>query len=127
MHLLRYCKRCNTKAYDEEGLQLFKKNRTCKHGRVNLCKKCNNKTSSKGLASSRYNITIEEYEKAMKTSDCCEICGSTNRLSYDHDHRTMEFRGVLCFGCNTGLGKLGDNEAGILKALAYLKRNRRDK
>lgn len=33
----------------------------------------------------------------------CAICPAvpkTRRLHIDHDHRTMEIRGVLCFRCN---------------------------
>ena len=66
-----------------------------------------------------YGITLEEYEIAMNTSTSCEICGSEDKLCYDHDHNTMEFRGILCMGCNSALGHLGDNREGLLKALSY--------
>ena len=39
---------------------------------------------------------------------------------YDHDHDTGEFRGFLCQSHNTGLGKLGDNLAGLMCAVQYL-------
>jgi hypothetical protein len=29
-------------------------------------------------------------------------------------------RGVLCFNCNRGLGKLGDDVASLERAIAYL-------
>ena len=45
-----------------------------------------------------------------------------SKLCYDHDHVTGEFRGWICYGCNTGLGKLGDTIEGLEKAIAYLKR-----
>lgn len=70
-----------------------------------------------------YGITLEEYEERMASSDCCEICGSTERLVYDHCHTSGDFRGILCITCNTGLGKLGDNVSGIASALKYLARH----
>ena len=69
----------------------------------------------------RYNITLEEYNKQMNTSNTCKLCGSNKGLCYDHDHTTMKFRGVLCMKCNSALGKLGDNEEGLIKALKYLR------
>lgn len=33
----------------------------------------------------------------------------------------MKFRGVLCMECNSALGKLGDNEEGLIKALKYIR------
>ena len=76
------------------------------------------------IAEKYYGITLEEYEERMATSDCCEICGSTDvTLGYDHCHETGDFRGVLCSTCNTGLGKLGDNLTGITSALKYLARH----
>jgi len=70
-----------------------------------------------------YGITKEEYEVRMATSDCCEICGGTERLGYDHCHTSGDFRGILCMPCNTGLGKLGDNLSGVTNALKYLARH----
>lgn len=53
----------------------------------------------------------------------CELCDRKPRgrgLSLDHDHKTGEFRGWLCHVCNTGLGKLGDDIAGLERAIVYL-------
>jgi hypothetical protein len=56
----------------------------------------------------------------------CPICTNTltkngyRRAVIDHDHKTGLLRGVLCNNCNTGLGKLGDSEAGLLRAISYL-------
>ena len=40
----------------------------------------------------------------------------------DHCHDTNIIRGFLCSECNTGIGKLGDNEEGVERALNYLKK-----
>lgn len=63
----------------------------------------------------------------------CGICGETGihplspsggkrRLSVDHDHLKEHdnFRGLLCYRCNIGLGHLGDTVEGVRKALDYL-------
>jgi hypothetical protein len=60
----------------------------------------------------------------------CECCGqqpkgSTKQLRVlrvDHDHTTGNFRGWLCNTCNLAIGKLGDNVAGLTRALNYLTR-----
>lgn len=59
--------------------------------------------------------------------NACENCGreswlEVRDLALDHDHATGKFRGWLCHTCNTGLGLLGDNREGLLRALAYLDR-----
>jgi hypothetical protein len=38
----------------------------------------------------------------------------------DHNHHTGAFRGWLCVRCNSGIGLLGDDIAGMLTALRYL-------
>ena len=77
-------------------------------------------TSKKYRVEKEYGISIEEYYDAMTTSNVCEKCGTTEKLCYDHDHTTMEFRGVLCSSCNAGIGLLGDTIKGVREALEYL-------
>lgn len=111
-----------------------------KDGRFTQCKKCvckkrklNFDTNKKAYKAKiranmavrtkrEYGISIDEYKKRMKTSDICQLCGKKHKkLHYDHCHKTGKFRGILCPNCNHGLGKLGDDIAGLERAIAYLK------
>ena len=53
----------------------------------------------------------------------CQICGRTQRkrLAADHDHPAHKPRGVLCDGCNRGLGYFRDNPENLEKAANYLR------
>ena len=51
----------------------------------------------------------------------CYLCKERPASCIDHDHATGRVRGVLCNGCNTGLGKLGDTIAGLERAIEYLR------
>lgn len=58
----------------------------------------------------------------------CAICGkpqskSTKKLAIDHCHRTGVVRGLLCTGCNTGIGMLGDDPSRIREAATYVERH----
>jgi hypothetical protein len=60
------------------------------------------------------------------TDSRCDICSRVKKLVLDHDHHTGAFRGYICRDCNMGLGKLGDNLDGLLRAVEYLKGEPRD-
>jgi hypothetical protein len=55
----------------------------------------------------------------------CECCHKKPKrtMHLDHCHATGAFRGWLCVNCNTAIGKLGDNLAGVLRAVEYLRKN----
>ena len=54
----------------------------------------------------------------------CECCNQKkDKLTYDHDHRTLTHRGFLCKTCNIGLGNLGDNLKGVLQGAVYLEKD----
>jgi|TARA_R110000851_G_scaffold58435_2_gene135680 hypothetical protein len=54
----------------------------------------------------------------------CVCCGKpTDKMVLDHCHITLKFRGWLCINCNMGIGKLGDNIEGVMKAVMYLKKS----
>ena len=79
----------------------------------------------KVLRKMRRNRGLPEPTRAEpKLCECCGGPPGKNRfLSLDHCHKTGEFRGWLCQKCNIGIGKLGDNEEGVLRALDYLRRD----
>lgn len=74
----------------------------------------------------QYGISTDEFNKLLKfQGDRCAICSKPielirKRINIDHDHITNKVRGILCTGCNTGLGHLGDDIAGLKRALYYL-------
>ncbi len=55
----------------------------------------------------------------------CKICGfepQTNRgLHVDHCHATGKVRGLLCHGCNTGIGSMKEDPQILLNAIEYLR------
>lgn len=54
----------------------------------------------------------------------CDICRrppvSRKRLTIDHCHKRMIFRGLLCGDCNTAIGLLGDDPDRMRAAAAYV-------
>jgi hypothetical protein len=74
----------------------------------------------------QYGITMDEFKNLLELQGGgCAICGKPvaslrRRMNIDHCHETNKVRGILCSGCNTGLGHLGDNIEGLKKAMDYL-------
>ena len=73
------------------------------------------------VLSVRYNVDIEVVEDILEKSDGkCQICGQKKALHLDHCHSTGKVRGLLCLGCNTLLGRLGDTDEKIREKTAVL-------
>jgi len=74
----------------------------------------------------QYGISMEQFDALLEfQGGGCALCSKPieklrRRMNIDHDHKNGKVRGILCSGCNTGLGHLGDNVEGLKKALYYL-------
>ena len=84
----------------------------------------------------RYGISLEEYQKKLiNQNGRCAICSiefddsvMNTTPHVDHDHTCCSgnkscgkcIRGILCRGCNIGLGAFRDNSKTLEKAISYL-------
>ena len=107
------------------------KNRVALNAKSSKYHKRNPLVGRKCRYKTRYGITLEDYEKLLnRQKHRCVICGLTDvkakirynkRLEVDHDHKSKKVRGLLCDGCNNGLGRFEDNPKLLRKAIKYLK------
>ena len=113
----KVCKIClKEKDLNDFQKYLCRKNKKGKNLVNTKCKECNNKIKKD------FNKLKKLYNKPIhKYCYCCDKYDEN--LILDHDHKTKKFRGWLCKSCNVGIGYLGDNLEGIMKALQYLKQS----
>ena len=83
----------------------------------------------------KYGVTRAQFNEAWERQDGkCAICSielpdlmtyDNRRRGYaiDHNHETMEFRGILCSQCNALLGMAKDSARVLANAIGYLERN----
>lgn len=73
---------------------------------------------------SKYGLTLKDYERMLdQGGGGCWICGTeptARRLHVDHDHKTGKVRGLLCWSCNSSIGRFKDNPELLMRAAAYL-------
>ena len=71
----------------------------------------------------KYGMTLETFnDMCSKQENKCLICGVEDfRLFVDHCHKTKRIRGLLCRGCNTGLGHFKESPDNLANAIEYLK------
>lgn len=74
-----------------------------------------------------YGLSAEDIDLLLaQQGGGCALCKTTKPggrydvFCVDHCHETGRVRGMLCHSCNVALGALGDNEAGLAAALAYV-------
>lgn len=79
-----------------------------------------------------YSMTPTEFNALWDSQDGrCAVCkvpleprGRTKKsAAVDHNHATGKVRGILCRGCNTGIGNLRDDPEILTAAVEYLVRN----
>ena len=67
------------------------------------------RNTAKVLAT-RHGLNLLDVEEFLNNaSKLCQICGTTKDLVFDHCHRNLKPRGILCRQCNSLIGRLGDS------------------
>jgi len=138
------CATCG-RAFPE--VQFYVRRRETSHGDKRFwqssCKDCTrtrrritqNSTNAVGLTRSRqyylkrrYGITPEQWDaiweaQGRRCGSCKSPATDGKYWHVDHNHRTGKVRGILCHGCNTGLGNFRDDPARLQAAIHYLEAN----
>ena len=135
------CKRCHyvyAKSWDNQNKERRKEigrrsyaKRKDRHRETTLIWRSKN---SERVRQSRRNNLLEKYgltrasHAAMLTAQGgrCAICGGTNwarALAIDHCHATGMVRGLLCDGCNKGVGHFSDSPTLLRAAADYIERS----
>jgi protein-arginine kinase activator protein McsA len=143
---MKICSRCHT---EQPVDQFYPSSYIRKDGTRNLsswCKTCTKQESAayqkenpgkvrewgwRKHIRQKYGLTADLYQKMFaEQNGVCAICGESETHTYrskevgylaiDHDHVTGKVRQLLCFNCNTGLGRFNDDPELLKAAIKYL-------
>lgn len=135
---LKICTTCNIEQPLENYSRAISKGKEYKQS---SCKTCRNKKKAlkrleepekealrkrKQKLKYSYDMTIEDYDKMyLNQQGLCKICNNSfDKLNIDHCHINGNVRGLLCTGCNLGLGSFKDNEQSLNSAIFYLRNSK---
>ncbi|MEU5698398.1 endonuclease VII domain-containing protein [Streptomyces aurantiacus] len=97
------------------------RNSTASDGLSTRCKACRAIQGRQGHLKRQYGMTEAERDEMVASQmGLCVICLKAPAVHVDHCHQTGRVRGVLCFNCNSAIGKLGDDPDAVRRAAAYL-------
>lgn len=93
---------------------------------------CDDRAMKKELCVKHYDdsrrTTLDAQTVADMKANGCQVCGSFERLTLDHDHSCCPtgrscnncVRGILCHKCNTAAGLLDDDTNRMISLAAYI-------
>lgn len=73
-----------------------------------------------------YSLSLAAYDHVLEMQGgVCAICGDSPPsgrpdLFVDHDHNSKNVRGLLCVNCNAGIGRFGERNDLLIRAIDYL-------
>lgn len=138
----RVCVECNERKHITE-FHLTNNKRGKANGRRRKCKSCvtliakkyrnanrdrYRELSRKWHLKSQYGLSVVDYDQMLtEQEEKCKVCkikfdleDQNRRPHVDHCHNTGKVRGILCFTCNTAIGKMKDDPDLLRKAADYL-------
>jgi hypothetical protein len=132
---MRLCPACLI----EKSLSEYHKSSKNRNGACYYCKVCQRAKSIANNAANpgrkrannmlrSYGINQAQYDWLLASQGgVCKICygpqkGKKN-MAVDHDHKTLEVRGLLCTSCNTMLGQAQDRVWVLRNGIDYLEQS----
>ncbi|MGJ5988398.1 endonuclease VII domain-containing protein [Streptomyces acidiscabies] len=113
----KYCRACG----EIKPHAQWDRNRTASDGLSTRCKACRAIEGRQGHLKRSYGITEAQRDEMIAgQKGLCVICLKAPAVHVDHCHETGRVRGVLCFNCNSAIGKLGDDPDAVRRAASYL-------
>ena len=113
------CSRCN-KVLPISSFSLSNSSTSNKQFYHAYCKPCNS------IRMQNTYLIKKTAPPKPKNCDCCGVSFDNvvnKNIHMDHCDKELAFRGWLCMRCNVGIGFLGDNLEGVLKAVDYLRKS----
>jgi hypothetical protein len=97
------------------------RNATASDGLSTRCKACRAVQGRQDHLKRQYGMTEADRDEMVASQmGLCAICLKAPAVHVDHCHKTGRVRGVLCFNCNSAIGKLEDDPDVGRRAVAYL-------
>jgi len=133
----RFCSQwCNQTWHNHHRAHVARKQRAARAARCPACDQllgpgrqvfCSLACKRDGRQARKYGMTVRELHALMESQGrACAICRTqewgAKGPQVDHCHTNGHVRGLLCVGCNTGLGQFKDDTARFRAAIAYLER-----
>ena len=124
----KWCPRCG----EERAIEEFGRNRASADGATAYCRPCHNEVGRENKIKRngstrdyhlkrRYGLTSADVDRLIaEQGGLCAICLRRAPQHVDHDHESGAVRGVLCSGCNQGLGNFRDDTDALRRAIDYL-------
>ncbi|MFE0106810.1 endonuclease VII domain-containing protein [Streptomyces sp. NPDC059009] len=113
----KHCLSCD----DVKPWSEWHRNATASDGLSTRCKSCRAAEGRAHYLKRQYGMTEAERDEMIAAQNgLCAICLKAPAVHVDHCHSTGRVRGVLCFNCNSAIGKLGDDPDVIRRAIAYV-------
>lgn len=124
----RNCFRCK----EFKSLEEFSSHKGKLHNKNYTCKKCRSSakpaemlkyygSSRNGNLYFKYKITTGDYDRMYdEQNGLCILCNRSRALVVDHCHSTSKVRGLLCHGCNLGIGQFEYDLSLFDKAKEYV-------
>jgi hypothetical protein len=124
----RWCPDCQT----FKMLEDFPRNSASTTGLGGYCKPCHNARGRENRIKNhgstreyhlrrRYGIGQPDVDRMLaEQGGVCAVCEKPDPEHVDHDHKTGQVRGMLCFNCNQALGNVRDSAHVLDRLREYL-------